>query len=120
VLGIGINTNGSLPASVSDSSINIESILERPADHTELLLSVVKLLDLNYRRWSDGDSQLVSDINRYHRGYGRWVQLDNRNGNSGDPVKFLGLDVFGYPVFLDEFDDIKRFKSDDIRFQPVE
>lgn len=120
VLGIGINTNGSLPDSVAGSSINIESVLEQPADHTDLLLSVVKHLDRNYRRWSDGDPQLVSDINRYHRGYGRWVKLDNRNGNSGDPVKFLGLDVFGYPVFLDEFDDIKRFKSDDIRFQPVE
>jgi BirA family biotin operon repressor/biotin-[acetyl-CoA-carboxylase] ligase len=120
VLGIGLNTNGALPDSVGDSGINIESILERPADHTELLLGIVKHLDLNYHRWAGGDPQLVSDINRYHRGYGRWVQLSTQNGAYSDPVKFLGLDVFGYPVFLDEFDDIKRFKSDDIRFQPVE
>lgn len=119
ILGIGINTNGPLPASVAADSTNIETILGYPADHTELLLSLVKHLDLNYRRWLSEDLHLVTQINGHHRGYGRWVELHTADGKHPDPVKFLGLDVFGYPVFLDEFDDIKRFKSDDIRFQPI-
>ncbi|MFW6348250.1 MAG: biotin--[acetyl-CoA-carboxylase] ligase [Cyclonatronaceae bacterium] len=120
VLGIGLNTNGRLPAAVAQDSINIEQIVQRPADHTELLLSLVKHLDHNYQRWLENDMQLVTDINTHHRGYGRRVALHTGAGLHPDYVKFLGLDMFGYPIFLDDFDDIKRFKSDDIRFHPVE
>lgn len=118
VLGIGINTNGGIPESLARERINIEDIIGRPANHTDLLLSLVKHLDQNYARWLQQDSRLVTDINTHHRGYGRQVVLQTTAGEQAGTMKFLGLDVHGYPVFLDEFDDIKRFKNNDIRFAP--
>lgn len=117
IMGMGINTNGPLPDEVASGSINIEGILGQPARHTDLLINVLKHLDMNYQRWLDTDSRLVTDINVHHRGYGRWVKLSE---GKGEPVKFLGVDLSGHPVFLDKQDDIKRFTNTDIRFEPVD
>ncbi len=119
VIGIGINTNGKLSDELRDSAINLETVLGHSVDHAQLLGVLLEELELQYDRWLADDTDLIVEINKHHRGYGVWnkVLADGREVNG--LFKFLGVDLQGFPVFLNENDDVKRITQTDIRFVPV-
>lgn len=119
VIGIGINVNGKLSKEINDIAINLESILDRPVDITELFCHLLDELEVQYKRWMNEEHALVTDINKHHRGYGEWNTIKIADEQIDGKFKFLGVDLEGFPVFLNEEDEVNRITRADIRFDPV-
>ncbi len=119
IIGIGLNTNGKLRDEVSDIAINLETILEHKVDHAQLLAELLGEIEQQYARWLNHDPELIVEINKHHRGYGEWNQVEANGKILDGRFKFLGLDLNGFPVFLNEDDEVKRITQTDIRFVPV-
>ncbi|MCH8487254.1 MAG: biotin--[acetyl-CoA-carboxylase] ligase [Candidatus Cyclonatronum sp.] len=119
VIGIGINTNDAPVSQVGDYAVSLGSILDRCIDHTDLLAAVLNELEEQYIARKTQLKQQLLEINRLHRGYGQLNYIKTEGVLLDGKYKFLGLDLTGYPVFLDEEDNVKRFTKQDIRFEPV-
>ncbi|AXJ01949.1 Bifunctional biotin operon repressor / biotin-[acetyl-CoA-carboxylase] ligase [Cyclonatronum proteinivorum] len=120
VIGIGINTNGQLPPELSDTAVNLSGILGRDVNHTALLAAVLNEFDEQYNRSRVDLKQQLLEINRMHRGYGQLNRVRVENKVLEGSFKFLGIDLGGYPVFLDESDSVRRFTKQDVRFEPLD
>lgn len=119
VIGIGINTNGAPAAELEEIATSLGSILGREIDHTDLLAALLNELEHQFERSKTDLKNQLSEINRLHRGYGKLNRVSADGKKLDGAFKFLGIDLDGYPVFLDEKDNVKRFTSQDIRFEPI-
>ncbi len=120
VIGIGLNTNGQLSSEIEDIATNLEIILDKPVDSTQLFCHLLDELETQYERWNSEDDSLTTEINRHHRGYGEWNTISIADQRIDGKYKFLGVDMEGFPVFLNEDDDVNRITRADIRFEPFE
>jgi len=120
VVGLGLNTNGRLSALVEDVATNLEIILGEPIDKTHLFCQLLHEIEQQYSRWAERVPELITEINRHHRGYGKWNTVQLSNEKVDGFYKFLGLDLQGFPIFLNESDGVNRITRSDIRFEPID
>lgn len=119
VIGIGLNTNGDPAEALGEAAVSLGGVLGRDLDHTELLAWLLNEFEQQYFRSRDDLKNQLLEINKLHRGYGmkNKVTLDGKVLKGA--FKFLGIDLSGYPVFLDEQDNVQRFTKEDVRFEPL-
>lgn len=118
VVGIGLNTNGAPAESLGETAVSLSSVLDREIDHTELLACLLNEFEQQYLRSKNDLKNQLLEINKLHRGYGMKNSVTLDGVKLKGAFKFLGIDLSGYPVFLDEQDNVQRFTKEDVRFEP--
>ena len=108
MVGIGINVNGQLPASLAGDAVGLSDVLARDVDRCELLIDVLARLDDNLARLADGDEDLPNRWHQAHRITGRTIELVTGTGTVTGCCERIDADgalVLGMP------DGPRRFLS---------
>ncbi len=119
LLGTGINVNQqTFSPELKDTATSIRNHTGgQPIDRALLLAVLLNRLEPLLPGAETGDIELIRNINRSIRGYGKWVSLLVDGKREDTPVKILGVNEYGYLMVLTANDDVKTFTHEQVRIE---
>jgi BirA family transcriptional regulator, biotin operon repressor / biotin---[acetyl-CoA-carboxylase] ligase len=119
LLGVGINVNQQkfAPELEGIATSIRHHTGGHPIDRSLLLAVLLNRLEPLLPAAEEGDVELIRNINRSIRGYGKWVSLLVDAKREDTPVKILGVNEYGYLMVLTANDDVKTFTHEQVRIE---
>lgn len=116
VIGMGLNVNDNISINNNKNAVSLKKLLGIECSRENILAAFMNRLDQNYERWLASDQDLIRQINQLYPCLGKTVQLTKDGVTSPETYRYLGVDIDGYPLFLDESLSLKKFVHEQIRF----
>jgi len=117
IIGIGLNVNSDeYTLNKAGNAVSLKLLIQHELSKEYILAQFMNRLESYYERWVISDEDLVRQINHLYPCLGKTVTIMVDGVQTHQNFKFLGLDIDGYPLFLDESLSLKKFVHEQIRF----
>lgn len=120
ILGTGINVNQqNYSHKNKEIAVSLFNCTGKIISLEHLLAKICNNFEQEYDDWKKKSTQQLQHISRLFPGYGEFNQIELNGERKMGLYKFLGLDINGQLLFLNENDELIRIMHEHIRFNPV-